>query len=75
MSAMGFFASAANPYRLQDVIGTVREWTRSLYGIYPYLVDDKEIKKREKLRADQNKPRVLRGGSNQISKIRTLEIK
>jgi formylglycine-generating enzyme required for sulfatase activity len=58
----------ANGFGLQDMIGNVWEWTRSLWGrnlakpdfAYPYRADDPE---REDLNAGDDVVRVLRGGS------------
>jgi formylglycine-generating enzyme required for sulfatase activity len=65
-SVVGCFA--ANGHGLHDMAGNVWEWTRSLWGsdsgkpdfAYPYLIDDP---RREDLRADDEVPRVVRGGS------------
>jgi formylglycine-generating enzyme required for sulfatase activity len=58
---VGMFPNGASPYGVLDMIGNVREWTRSLFGVgYPYDPTDKA---REDLRAPNDQPRVLRGGS------------
>jgi len=65
-SAVGCFPAGANG--LFDMSGNVWEWTRSLWGKdwdkpsykYPYEPKDKE---REKLEAEREIRRVLRGGS------------
>lgn len=67
------YPQGASPYGVLDMAGNVAEWTRSLWGWldgrdfvhaefqfrYPYQVDDE----REDLKADDEWPRVLRGGS------------
>ena len=65
-SAAGCFGAGASPYGVEELSGTVWEWTRSLWGKavdkasfgYPYLPDDG----REELAAGTNTGWVLRGG-------------
>ena len=57
-SAVGCFA--ANPYGLHDMIGNVLEWTRSVWGGYPYPLDDPT---REPLDAGNEVQRLVRGGA------------
>jgi iron(II)-dependent oxidoreductase len=64
---VGIFPEGASPYRCLDMAGNVCEWTSSLWGKdwekpefkYPYKMDDV----RENLDAEDDIPRVLRGGS------------
>jgi formylglycine-generating enzyme required for sulfatase activity len=55
---VGIFADGIGPNDLLDAAGNVWEWTSSNWKEYPYRADDS----REDL-SDQNKPRVVRGGS------------
>ena len=57
-SAVGCFP--ANGYGLHDMLGNVWEWTRSVFGKYPYPLDDPE---RESPDAGDDVWRVVRGGS------------
>jgi len=50
----------ANGFGLQDMIGNVWEWTRSLWVNYPYDPDDRN---REDLEAGNDESRVVRGGA------------
>jgi formylglycine-generating enzyme required for sulfatase activity len=67
-SAVGCYPAGASPYGIQDMSGNVWEWTRSLWGKdfskpewdYPYNPLDL---RREELKAGDDIPRVLRGGS------------
>ena len=62
-SAVGCFQAGASAEGAQDLAGNVWEWTRSLYGTYPYPANNSpdQVKKREDL--DSTVPRVLRGGA------------
>lgn len=62
-SAVGCFPAGASPYAVQDLAGNVWEWTRSLYGDYPYPAGGKEREKRENLGGSTAVTRVLRGGA------------
>jgi formylglycine-generating enzyme required for sulfatase activity len=55
--AVGCFPDGASPYGVEELSGSVWEWTRSLYRAYPYRADDG----REALDGDGE--RVIRGGS------------
>ena len=57
-SAVGCFP--ANGYGLHDMLGNVWEWTRSVFGEYPYPMDDPQ---RENPDAGDRVSRVVRGGS------------
>jgi formylglycine-generating enzyme required for sulfatase activity len=58
---VGIFLEGASPYGLLDMSGNVWEWTRSLYGKYPYPSSAQERAERENVKALGN--RALRGGS------------
>ena len=72
-SAVGAFPRGASPHGALDMSGNVWEWTRSVWSNnnsdarsfgYPYRLDDPS---REDLRAPDVAPRVLRGGSANLS--------
>ena len=62
-TAVGSFPLGASFYGVLDMSGNVWEWTRNLYGEYPYPNTIKGRAERENLEAPRNIPRVLRGGS------------
>ena len=53
----------ASSYGVLDTVGNIWEWTRSLWGRYPYPTDKAELVQREGLQVAKNNPRVLRGGA------------
>jgi toxoflavin biosynthesis protein ToxD len=60
---VGTYPRGASPYGLLDMAGNVWEWTRSLWGGYPYPIDAEERAQRENLQAPNDQDRVLRGGA------------
>ena len=62
-SAVGCFRQGASPFRAEDMVGNVWEWTASVYGDYPYPVQGGDLKKRQELSAGRAVARVLRGGA------------
>jgi formylglycine-generating enzyme required for sulfatase activity len=59
-SAVGCFPHGASPYGVEVLSGSVFEWTRSLWGDYPYPVRRAARAKREDLQAPEDAIRVLR---------------
>jgi formylglycine-generating enzyme required for sulfatase activity len=61
--AVGCFPSETSPYGVEELSGNVLEWTRSLWGEYPYPSERIARSKREDLQAPAEESRVLRGGA------------
>jgi formylglycine-generating enzyme required for sulfatase activity len=61
--AVGCFPSNASTEGVQDLAGIVWEWTRSLYGPYPYPSYDNPDKLRGRENTTSADHRVMRGGS------------
>ena len=66
-SAVGCFPGGASPYGVEEMAGNVWEWTRSLWGNYPYPTDKQGRARRENLKAPETAPRVRRGGAFWLS--------
>jgi formylglycine-generating enzyme required for sulfatase activity len=62
-SAVGCFPQGASPYGIEDMSGNVWEWTRSVWGPYPYPTDKIGQAEREYLEVREGVRRVRRGGA------------
>jgi formylglycine-generating enzyme required for sulfatase activity len=62
-SPVGCFPGGVSPYGVEDMSGNVWEWTRSVWGTYPYPTDPEGIAAREYLEVREGVRRVRRGGS------------
>lgn len=61
--AVGCFPEGASPYGIEDMSGNVWEWTRSVWGAYPYPTDEAGLEEREYLEVREGVRRVRRGGA------------
>jgi formylglycine-generating enzyme required for sulfatase activity len=57
------YPHGVSPYGVLDMVGNIWEWTRSLWGKYPYPTDQPERAWRENLKAARTRHRVQRGGT------------
>jgi formylglycine-generating enzyme required for sulfatase activity len=62
-SAVGCFPAGASPYGIEDMSGNVWEWTRSVWGNYPYPTNETGCAERESLEVREGIRRVRRGGA------------
>lgn len=62
-STVGCFPGGLSAYGVEELSGNVWEWTRSLWGDYPYPEDAEGRSQREALQSVDNTPCVVRGGA------------
>ena len=62
-SAVGCFPAGRSAYDIEDMSGNVWEWTRSVWGTYPYPTDEAGLALRESLEVREGVRRVRRGGA------------
>jgi formylglycine-generating enzyme required for sulfatase activity len=62
-SAVGCFPAGVSPYGVEEISGNVWEWTRSVWGTYPYPTDEASLSERESLVVREGVRRVRRGGA------------
>jgi formylglycine-generating enzyme required for sulfatase activity len=62
-SAVGCFPAGRSPYDIEDMSGNVWEWTRSVWGSYPYPSNEVGVTERECLEVREGVRRVRRGGA------------
>ncbi len=60
---VGCFPGGVSPYGVEDMSGNVWEWTRSIWGTYPYPIAAEDIAAREYLEVREGVRRVRRGGA------------
>jgi hypothetical protein len=64
-NAVGCLPGGASPYGVEELSSNVLEWTRSLWGEYPYPSERITRSKHEALQAPARESRVLRGAPSE----------